>query len=358
MAGKRKFSTFSLSFLDIMSCGFGAVVLVFLIIKHDVNTQVEEQNLELQAEVNLLDEEVTEGQAQLVKIKNTLSLLDQELVEASGLARRINDEIDAIANKIAVLDQESDDQQIIKMKEQLRTLMLKKKKLEDEQAQGNDARRFIGQGERQYLTGLKLGGARTLILLDVSASMLDSHIVNIIRRKNMSDESKKQSKKWQRAIRAVEWLVAKFPLSSQYQLYVFNTQTRALLADTTHEWLAIADEEKLNTNITALHELVPGGGTSLENAFRAVSFLDPLPDNIVLLTDGLPTQGLKAPKGHTVSGQEREELFNLAVETLPEGIPVNVLLWPMEGDPMAASAFWKLAQHSLGSFMSPSKDWP
>ncbi|WDE13197.1 VWA domain-containing protein [Thalassomonas haliotis] len=358
MAGKRKFSTFSLSFLDIMSCGFGAVILVFLIIKHDVNTQVEEQNLELQAEVNLLDEEVTEGQAQLVKIKNTLSLLDQELVEASGLARRINDEIDAIANKIAVLDQESDDQQIIKMKEQLRTLMLEKKKLEDEQAQGNDARRFIGQGERQYLTGLKLGGARTLILLDTSASMLDSHIVNIIRRKNMSDENKKQSKKWQRAIRAVEWLVAKFPLSSQYQLYVFNTQTRALLADTTHEWLAIADEEKLNTSITALHELVPGGGTSLENAFRAISFLDPLPDNIILLTDGLPTQGLKAPKGHTISGQEREELFNLAVETLPEGIPVNVLLWPMEGDPMAASAFWKLAQHSLGSFMSPSKDWP
>ena len=358
MAGKRKFSTFSLSFLDIMSCGFGAVVLVFLIIKHDVNTQVEEQNLELQAEVNLLDEEVIEGQAQLVKIKNTLSLLDQELVEASGLARRINDQIDAIANKIAILDQESDDQQIIKMKEQLRTLMLEKKKLEDEQAQGNDARRFVGQGERQYLTGLKLGGARTLILLDVSASMLDSQIVNIIRRKNMSDESKKQSKKWQRAIRAVEWLVAKFPLSSQYQLYVFNTQTRPLLADTEHEWLAIADEEKLNTGINALQELVPGGGTSLENAFRAVSFLDPLPDNIVLLTDGLPTQGLKAPKGHTVSGPQREELFNQAVEILPEGIPVNVLLWPMEGDPMAASAFWKLAQHSLGSFMSPSKDWP
>ncbi|WDE04016.1 VWA domain-containing protein [Thalassomonas viridans] len=358
MAGKRKFSTFSLSFLDIMSCGFGAVVLVFLIIKHDVNTQVEEQNLELQAEVNLLDEEVTEGQAQLVKIKNTLSLLDQELVEASGLARRINDEIDAIANKIALLDQESDDQQIIKMKEQLRTLMLEKKKLEDEQAQGNDARRFIGQGERQYLTGLKLGGARTLILLDASASMLDSQIVNIIRRKNMSDDSKKQSKKWQRAIRAVEWLVAKFPLSSQFQLYVFNTQTRALLADTAHEWLAIADEETLNSSINALHELVPTGGTSLENAFRAISFLDPLPDNIVLITDGLPTQGLKAPKGHTISGQEREELFNQAVETLPEGIPVNVLLWPMEGDPMAASAFWKLAQHSLGSFMSPSKDWP
>jgi hypothetical protein len=30
----------------------------------------------------------------------------------------------------------------------------------------------------------------------------------------------------------------------------------------------------------------------------------------------------------------------------------------MEGDPMAASEFWKLAITSRGSFMSLSKDWP
>ncbi|MBT6263679.1 MAG: VWA domain-containing protein, partial [Halieaceae bacterium] len=44
---KRQASTFNLSFLDIMSCGFGAVVLVFLIIDHSM--EVEE--LTLNAEV-------------------------------------------------------------------------------------------------------------------------------------------------------------------------------------------------------------------------------------------------------------------------------------------------------------------
>lgn len=35
MARKRRgFNVFSLSFLDIMSCGFGATILVFLIIDH------------------------------------------------------------------------------------------------------------------------------------------------------------------------------------------------------------------------------------------------------------------------------------------------------------------------------------
>lgn len=32
---KRKITTFSLSFLDIMACGFGAVTLLFLILKHN-----------------------------------------------------------------------------------------------------------------------------------------------------------------------------------------------------------------------------------------------------------------------------------------------------------------------------------
>lgn len=358
MAMKRKFSTFNLSFLDIMSCGFGAIILVFLIIKHDVNTQIETQNLQLVAEVNLLDREVLDGEQQLVEIKNTISLLDLKLVETSGLARQINEDIDAIDNMIVKLDPQADNQQILKLKQQLNQLMITKKKLEQQQEQGNDARRISGEGERQYLTGLKLGGARILILLDGSASMLDKTIVNIIRRRNMSDETKRQAKKWQRAIRTVEWLIAKFPLASQFQLYVFNTEVKATATGTTDQWLEISNREQLNDTIQNLHQIVPVGGTSLEKAFRAISSLDPLPDNIILITDGLPTQGIVRPRGNTISGKQREKLFEAAVKALPLGIPVNVLLWPMEGDPMAASAFWQLAQYTSGSFMSPSRDWP
>jgi len=30
----------------------------------------------------------------------------------------------------------------------------------------------------------------------------------------------------------------------------------------------------------------------------------------------------------------------------------------MEGDPLAASAYWQLALASRGSLISPSRDWP
>jgi hypothetical protein len=51
-------------------------------------------------------------------------------------------------------------------------------------------------------------------------------------------------------------------------------------------------------------------------------------------------------------------LFRDAIGRIPPNIPVNVILFPMEGDPLAAAAYWDLAQISGGAFLAPSDDWP
>ncbi|HBQ41192.1 MAG TPA: VWA domain-containing protein, partial [Halieaceae bacterium] len=76
---KRGFTTFNLSFLDIMSCGFGAVVLVFLIIDHSIEVQSRDLNRDLLSEVNLLEEDITTGEAGLVRLRNALSEVDQQM---------------------------------------------------------------------------------------------------------------------------------------------------------------------------------------------------------------------------------------------------------------------------------------
>ena len=174
----------------------------------------------------------------------------------------------------------------------------------------------------------------------------------------MSNDTKKASPKWQRALTAVEWLTAQFGQESFYQIYTFNTQISAAINNTEGQWLPVADAQELEQAMLNLKQVIPQQGTSLQRAFQSVSQLNPLPDNILLITDGLPTQGLEKPKSNTISGPERLELYDDAVFSLPTGIPVNIMLWPMEGDPMAAAAFWKLAQLTAGSFMSPAKDWP
>ena len=102
---KRQASTFNLSFLDIMSCGFGAVVLVFLIIDHSLEIEIETVNAEVLAEVNLLDEDIREGEAGLVRLRNALDKADLEIVEADGLARRITEELDEYEALIASIEE-------------------------------------------------------------------------------------------------------------------------------------------------------------------------------------------------------------------------------------------------------------
>jgi hypothetical protein len=219
-------------------------------------------------------------------------------------------------------------------------------------------REFQGDGNRQYLTGLKLGGERVLILVDGSASMLADTVVNAVRRRNMDDEQKKQSPKWQWTLRTLEWLLAQLPPSSRFQVYIFNTEIQTAVPDTAGEWLDAADDLALENAVAGIKQYSPGAGTSLINAFGAIADFENRPDNVFLLTDGLPTQGKTPPSKYMVSGQQRRKYFNAAIKEFPRGVPINTILFPMEGDPEAAALFWQTALNTKGAFIAPSRDWP
>ena len=115
--------------------------------------------------------------------------------------------------------------------------------------------------------------------------------------------------------------------------------------------------DQLNQAAGNIRSVVPQKGTSLLNAISAMREMKPAPDNIFLLTDGLPTMGSKKPWRKRVTSKKRLSLFNEAIRKFPRA-PVNVILYPMEGDPLAADSFWRLAKDTRGSFFSPSRDWP
>jgi hypothetical protein len=100
------------------------------------------------------------------------------------------------------------------------------------------------------------------------------------------------------------------------------------------------------------------GATSLHAAFMAMNQLLPRPDNVFLLVDGLPTIGEFYPSRSGVTGRERYEHFLRASREVGRNIPINILLYALEGDPLSAPAYWTLALTSGGSLMAPSEDWP
>lgn len=365
MSRKRARSAFnplSLAFLDVMSCGFGAAILLFLIIDHNVSVEQGESDPVYAAEVAMLEVDIQQGELELVRARNTLAEVSLEVVEAQGMANRIQGEIDSFLRQLAELEGMTEGGE-----EGLDALRAEVERLEEEllrlqttaiEETGGDARAYLGEGDRQYLTGMFLGGNRILILLDMSASMMDETLVNIIRLRNMPDENKRQARKWRRAVDSVDWIASQLPISSQYQVLAFNDQVRAVMPGSEGSWLEVADRDGLNTAIEEVRKLVPAQGTNLQRVFQAISDLSPRPDNIYLITDGLPTLSNRASSNRLITPEARLDLFEDAVEFLPRNVPVNVILLPLEGDPSAAAAYWILAQGTQGSFLSPSRDWP
>jgi len=362
MKRRRDVSVFGLSFLDVMFCGFGSVILLVMIINSDTLAKRKEVQQDLRGEVVRLETEVRTGQEYLVEIRNTLDDVENERVTAQGRTRKVLSDIEQKKIELAALLKITSAQRehVNQLQSDLRRVDAEKQKLsserEDAEKQGRSARRFIGEGDRQYLTGLKVGGKRILVLVDASASMLDETIVNIIRLRNMSDEAQRNAVKWQRTLYTVEWLLSQMPPDSQFQVIAFNVDAKPLTGD--GKWMAVSQGSNLDQVMSRLNLLVPAGGTNLYTAFQQVRSMTPRPDNVILLTDGLPTLGQSGKSSGRVSGKKRLDYFRQAVRALPDGVPVNSILFPIEGDPYAPSEFWKLAVRSNGSFMSPSKDWP
>jgi hypothetical protein len=203
-----------------------------------------------------------------------------------------------------------------------------------------------------------MGGKHVVILVDTSTSMLDRTLVNIIRRRNMTPDQKRRAPKWQQVVNTVDWLSTQIPVGTNIQIIGFNETATWLIPGSEGKWVTIADGSELDAPVDTLRASYPQGGTSLHAAFNALKGLDPKPDNLYLLTDGLPTMGDVLPTRQGVTARERLDHFQRAVRQAPIGVPINVILFAMEGDPAAAPAYWLLSLRTGGSLLAPSEDWP
>ncbi len=356
MVQRRRFNVFSLSFLDVMSCGFGAVVLIFLIINHDSNEDQQIDNDDMLAEIRMLDYQVQQGEKDLFEMLEVFNDIKARVEQSDQNLASTQTTLETKEKSLAELEQAS-----VATTESLKALTADLESREDEVNRllalkaandGAQVRSFEGSGDRQYLTGLKVGGRNIVVAIDTSASMLDDTIVNVLRRRNMEDAKKLAAPKWQRAVRTVEWLAAQLPLDAEFQVFSYAETVTSLVPESE------GDGQSLNAAVEDLRKVIPKGGSSLVNLILQIRQLSPIPDNVYLITDGLPTQGESPPRAATVSGKRRLDLFGEAVDRLPKQIPINVIMFPMEGDPMASAAYWNVARVTGGAFISPSWDWP
>ena len=86
---RRPIEVFSMSFLDCMSCGFGAVILFFMIINAQVIHDVEDVPDDQVGETTRLQYEILDQRKNMVLAKNSMERLEDEKIRAEDQIQQI-----------------------------------------------------------------------------------------------------------------------------------------------------------------------------------------------------------------------------------------------------------------------------
>ncbi len=356
MLKRRNTEGFNLSFLDVMSCGLGAVILLFMLVKFNVKPP------QLSVETPRLKKEIQQLTLKQRKIESTIKTTSQKM---DDLKKALTEK----KRLMQLLLKQSNDTSKNNAAKSKALAVLEKSIVVDAPMQAEDVVELAGKGEETYLLGLNVEGSSIGILLDNSASMTEEKLVDVIRRKFDSDAQKRSAPKWSRTIRVARWLLARVPQSSKLTMVSFNKDAHVVGPN---KIINASDRQKILQLSTALDKLIPEEGTNLQSAINKMVAVNPHLTNLYLITDGLPTLGEKGGglgaftkcgsffgKATTISGECREILFYQSVKNANlAGVKVNIILLPLEGDPSAPKAYWNWASNTGGLLLSPADSWP
>ncbi len=352
MRRRKRSDGFNLAFLDIMSCGLCAVILVFILVK---------QNLEqAPTEVGKLQEDIASLEQAQSKAAKTLSAVRSELAREDSSLQQSSQERDA--QQSALANQQASVQQARKALDELKSSIV-----EINVPERQDFVETEQVNEENYLLGLKVSGPKIAILVDMSASMTNEKLIDIIQTKSRSQQAKQTASKWIRTKNVVKWLLARLPANSEVVVVAFSEAAQTL----GNSGMQTASPANVNRILQDLNSLIPEGGTNLQKGLKAINQF--APTNLYVITDGLPTKGDSQYRSlnpfakcnsltgnaQTISGECRKRLFQQTVrESNRQGTQVDVILLPLEGDPDAVNQYWLWAAATGGLMISPASNWP
>ncbi len=347
---RRETEVFSMSFMDCICCGFGAVLLLFILTTGQKADHSEETVEELKQRVAEMEKEITKEQSELAKMARPAAMTPEELAalkQENQNTKRKADERDEELKQLL--------RQLAALKNEEAKLLADLKAMPEEEQQPVPIPEV---DRRQYLTGVQMEGSHVLFVVRASGSMLGDTIDEAAGRLEDPEFKKREAPKWQRVVHSLEWLVASLAPDTNFQILLFNDDTIPLLPDRGEGWISRGDRTGVQQALTKLRLVVPKGSANLERAFNHVRFMPTLPDAIVLITDGLPTASESSPASDSTDDDTRMLYLRQAVRQLPPRIPVSTILFPTSGDPGAPALYWELAGYTKGALVSPSADWP
>lgn len=363
---------FGLSFLDVLSCGLGAAVLLLLILKHGVSETSMDSTQDVAARHVKVQQQLDNKLAEKAALQAELLVSQKQLREAAEQREALTEE--QKKRRVELLNQ-------LNALSQARTeLETARETVTDLQAQ-REAQLVVVEeteevaGQTGQLGGIKVQSEGVVILLDRSASMLDHSLVEIVRLRAAHSHYRHTASKWVTARNTVSWAFKHVNHGSTFQVLSFSESVSDLSGTTiaprsTITWRKRGDPGNTLRDIQqSVEKTEAHGPTNLEAAFQFVSTLTPEPKQVILITDGLPTvpgnARLRSVRGCSsparLSPECRARIFNRAVSLFERELPkteINIILLPLEGDAGAMRKYWNFASNTGGRVLTPAPDWP
>ncbi|MGO1328771.1 MAG: VWA domain-containing protein, partial [Idiomarina loihiensis] len=267
---------FNLSFLDVMACGLGAVILIFILIDFKAFTPDPSEEKEK---------------------------LEQELAASMDEQQRLKKSIDEINDKIALESAKQEDseqakndttQDQTKALQDLSTQLAVVADLENQLAalskevEKSANVELSGTGEQNFITGMKVEGEQIGILIDKSASMMGDNLIDVLSKLALSDGDKVSTAKWIRTRRVAQWLLARLPQTSKVSVVTFSDTAKRLGQ---RDVSTASVSGSMNSIVKDLGAVVPEGGTNLQLGISTLFDTNPNITDVYIVTDGLPTLG-------------------------------------------------------------------
>lgn len=353
MSRKRKETeVFSLSFLDCICCGFGAVLLLFVLTASrkdremdDLQSQIMEVIGEMDNTIDLKDKEIENKKLSLAFETQRAEDSGARLDEAKKRSTELDERLKLLLQQLAAIEEE------------LGKLIADKENMPKQEEKTPIP--IPNPDRRQYLTGFDILGNQVLFLVEASGGMTADTIVEASELANEADKARREGPKWKRVKLALRWLIANLKEGSNYKIIFYNEDLVPLEVGFGRDWFDPMDANLTVDVLNAIDDITPSGGANLEKAFAVVNELPIEPDRLVLICDGLPTLSESyGGGGSQVQYEDRVAMLRAAQNALTLKLPVNTIMYPLMPDPGSAVHFWRLANSSGGSMISPSEGWP
>ncbi|MFY8275506.1 VWA domain-containing protein [Pseudoalteromonas sp. SSDWG2] len=355
MQKRRTEEGFNLSFLDVMACGLGAVLMILIVVKFQASTDAPS------TEIERLKHELAATQQQAQSLQKKVSIAQQSFAQTDAQNSDTQQQIAALELVQQATKQALSEQRAV-------VADLESAVAAAAPLQVDDPIQLQGTGEENYLLGLKVEGRRIGIMIDASASMTDEQLIQIIRRKIGPTAQKQQGPKWQRTKRVAKWMLARVPKNAQVSVISFNSSAQVL---GNRPVSSAKVQSSLQAIVNDIDALVPHNGTNLYGALQTMRSTFADLDALYIITDGLPTmlsavQGFRETKTckpltgnmKTIDGDCRARIHQFSIAQVAPKVPTHIVLLPLEGDPLAPALYWNWANNTGGTMISPARSWP